>query len=410
MRLIKMAGTVGLALALAAHLCVPGASHATDVKLTSDSHTSSSKSSFNFSLNSSLSISSTEKGFLQFDLTDLPAGVGSSDVERANVKIYVANLTTPGSFQICPVTSAWSEGTITHNNAPGFNCAIASANGSVGSGDRQHYITVDVTSIVKYWLDNPGSNYGVALTSTSSANFAIDSKEGPDGRDAKLDVSLFDTGAQGPAGPAGPQGPQGPQGPAGADGATGAQGPIGPTGPQGPQGPAGADGTTGPQGPTGATGPQGPSGFGRLVLNQSWSLGTAVSAVGTGEGRWKNVLLSVLNPVEYTVNGGPLLINMNIVLTGGSTATCRPMIDDLWAGDYSGLVKSPNDPFWTEGNIAVGGLGGSHSWSTTRIYTGIPAGNHTFEIQCATDSGVLQVNQTSGSSVTYSYWSVIELQ
>ena len=81
-----------------------------------------------------------------------------------------------------------------------------------------------------------------------------------------LDMTLGNTGSQGPVGATGPQGPTGATGPQGNTGPTGAQGPegfVGPTGPQGPQGnigPTGAQGPQGMKGDTGATGPQGIAG------------------------------------------------------------------------------------------------------------------------------------------------------
>ena len=66
---------------------------------------------------------------------------------------------------------------------------------------------------------------------------------------SKIDNTVGDTGATGPAGVAGPQG------------ATGVTGPQGATGGVGPAGPSGAVGATGPTGPAGATTIQGISGL-----------------------------------------------------------------------------------------------------------------------------------------------------
>ncbi|XOV86554.1 MAG: hypothetical protein ACFHX7_16495 [Pseudomonadota bacterium] len=79
------------------------------------------------------------------------------------------------------------------------------------------------------------------------------------GRD-EIDITIGETGLQGPPGEQGPIGEQGPQGPTGQQGPVGEQGPQGPTGQQGPVGEQGPQGPTGQQGPVGEQGPQGPTG------------------------------------------------------------------------------------------------------------------------------------------------------
>jgi hypothetical protein len=86
--------------------------------------------------------------------------------------------------------------------------------------------------------------------------------------------------------------------------------------------------------------------------------------------------------VAFTSEGGPLLIVLDLTLyspTGPQYFSCRPVIDDRWAGDYGGY---PVAEFWFEG---VNG-GPSNDlwldWEKTRVYTGVPAGNHTLAVQC----------------------------
>lgn len=304
-------------------LLAPSAAQAAGVKLTNDSYTSASRANTNFGAANTINVSSNETGFLRFDLADLPAGVLSAEVEKATLKLYLSAVSAAGSFQICQVTSAWTESTITQNTIPSINCALPSASGALPTTEKQDYVTIDITDIVKYWLDNPSLNFGVVIQQTAGASFQLSSKEGTGGRDASLDITL--TGPQGPqglTGPAGPQGPQGiagaigatgPEGPAGPQGiqgltgATGAQGPIGLTGATGPQGetgpqglagamgPQGVQGATGPQGPVGpqgtqgvagATGPQGPAGPGtlRLVDSQNNDVGRIVNFHATDMG------------------------------------------------------------------------------------------------------------------------------
>lgn len=267
---------------LALSFLAPSAAHAAGVKLTNDSYTSATKANNNFGAAATVNVSSNEKGFLRFDLADLPAGVTSGEVEKATLKIYLSAVSAGGSFQVCQVTSSWTESTITQNTIPGINCALPSASGSVVTTDKQDYLTLDITAIVHSWLDNPSLNFGLAIQQTSGASFQIASKESTGGRDASLDISLI--GPQGPQGIAGatgatgPEGPAGPQGIQGLTGATGAQGPIGLSGATGPTGPQGPVGPQGPQGVAGATGPQGPAGPGtlRLVDSQNVEVGRII--------------------------------------------------------------------------------------------------------------------------------------
>jgi hypothetical protein len=99
---------------------------------------------------------------------------------------------------------------------------------------------------------------------------------------------------------------------------------------------------------------------------------------------------------------------MNLSMVNGSHATCRPIIDGQWAGDYGGQTKSISDPFWTEGLMAVGCCGGGwRKWTNQRIYTGVPARSHTFEVQCVADGGFLTVND---NNTVFSSWTVFEVQ
>jgi hypothetical protein len=112
--------------------------------------------------------------------------------------------------------------------------------------------------------------------------------------------------------------------------------------------------------------------------------------------------------VTATTHGGALLVQTNLSLVNGSHATCRPLIDGQWAGDYSGQPKSINDPFWTEGLMAVGCCGGGwRKWANQRIYAGVLAGSHIFEVQCVTDGGSVTMND---NNAIFSSWAVFEVQ
>ncbi|HEU4343390.1 MAG TPA: DNRLRE domain-containing protein, partial [Candidatus Binatia bacterium] len=176
------------------------------------------------------------------------------NISKATLKLFVTKVNKPGSFDIHMVNGDWYENTLKSSNAPSTSYL---ATIPVSAGDLNQYLLLDVTDVVKYWVDGHGNNYGVALVPTpgSPIDVEFDSKEGKGtSHDAGLDMLIVSYGPQGPQGETGPQGLQGPQGP------QGEQGPAGPQGPQGEQGPQGVQGETGPQGPQGPQGVQGPMG------------------------------------------------------------------------------------------------------------------------------------------------------
>ncbi|HEX6163573.1 MAG TPA: hypothetical protein VFZ31_09415 [Vicinamibacterales bacterium] len=165
----------------------------------------------------------------------------------------------------------------------------------------------------------------------------------------------------------------------------------------GPTGPAGEAGAEGPAGPTGATGPAGPAGS-TLVFSRKWTEPSSHPCCN-----WSTAPSSVTQGVT---EGGPLLIQMDLSLVNGSHGTCRPIIDGQWAGDFAGEPKPGESPFWPEGLTAVGCCGGGwRKWSTSRVYSNIPAGPHTFAIQCATDGGTMSMSGGPSSS-----WHVFEIK
>lgn len=204
---------------------------------------------------------------LRFDASRLPAGVTANQITHATAKLFVTAVTTAGAFDLCQITTPWSENTVTYNTLPNYANCISSA-GTITTANTQKYIELDVTSFVQNWLLNGlANNYGILLKPSNGSHISasFDSKEAQGtSHDADLDAGIMgptgQQGPQGPQGPAGPAGATGPQGPQGPTGPIGATGPQGQTGPQGLQGQTGQTGQTGPTGPIGATGPQGQTG------------------------------------------------------------------------------------------------------------------------------------------------------
>src|SRR5579859_1989406 len=202
--------------------------------------------------------------YIKFDLSHLPQGVTGDEVRKATVRLFVSGVTHPGSFDVQRVSSAWNERKLDGENQP-LRGAIEVSNVAVSEQSKEHYLIIDITSLVKDWLNQAQPNYGIALVPNGEVSVAFDSKENNQtSHDPELNVVLADVGPQGPQGlqgPQGPQGVQGPVGPAGTNGTNGTQGPKGDPGIQGPAGPAGTNGTNGAQGPKGDPGVQGPAGL-----------------------------------------------------------------------------------------------------------------------------------------------------
>lgn len=226
---------------------------------------------------------------------------------------------------------------------------------------------------------------------------------GPQGAQG-LAGATGEMGPQGPAGPVGPTGQMGPQGPAGLAGPAGEVGPQGPKGDTGAQGSVGPVGPSGPQGvagPVGPTGLQGPAGA-TYMGQQTWNTQSLVLCCN----------FTPLGGSSFvaTTNGGTLLIQMAISMTGGGHSSCAPFVDNAWAGSFLPLPSTPPvagvSPSWREGLMQTSGSGW-RQWSPTRLYPSVPAGTHTFDVRCVTDTGALQVNNAGG---IFSYFGVIELK
>ncbi len=269
-------GLVAVLLAVAVLLLSPGRAPAVQAILSDDAYTAAGAPTTNFGASEDVHVGGSKKTFLKFDFSTLPAVTGA-DVEKATLTIFLSDVVAPGSFTVRLVTGPWDEGSLTASNIPSKVLTTIPAI-PVGLGDAGSFLTIDITSLVKGWLDTPASNFGVALVrADTTLHFILNSKENTaQGHEARVDVSLVR--GSGPAGPTGPTGATGPQGPSGPQGLQGVQGNAGAGGPTGATGPSGGSGPAGPSGAAGATGATGPAGAGGFM----WNSTSGTSALQTG--------------------------------------------------------------------------------------------------------------------------------
>jgi hypothetical protein len=135
---------------------------ALEAVLTDDAIVNSKRPNTNYASGRMLGLRNGQPVYLNFDLSLLPLGVTSLDVNKATLKIWTDRVVQSGSFCLSPVLVAWKEETLTFRNQPGIGPAEISGI-SVDFSARKKFLTMDVTAIVRDWVDGVQPNYGVAL-------------------------------------------------------------------------------------------------------------------------------------------------------------------------------------------------------------------------------------------------------
>jgi collagen type VII alpha len=316
---------------------------AATVPTTADTYVNSSATTTNYGTSTGLAVSSASTALLQFNTGAVPAGVTGANIQRAVLTLFQSQLNTTGSFTANRVTGSWAEAGATYNSRPAVD---TSSPITFNSLPVNKFIVVDVTAIVQYWFNNPGTNFGIALSS-SGGDAIFDSKENTlTGHVATLDITVANTGAAGATGAAGSTGAQGLNGANGSNGATGATGSIGLTGSTGATGLTGATGSIGLTGNTGATGLAGATGAtGSIGLTGSTgATGIAGVAGATGatgpsgsvgatgiifKGQWSNT--QAFNVNDVVTYGSPASAYIATQATpGNGTAAAPPINTSAW--------------------------------------------------------------------------------
>src|SRR5580658_610350 len=185
--------------------------------------------------------SSGSIGLVQFDLTQLPAGVTAAQIQKATLTLFLDHVNSAGTINIDTVSSStpWGELTVTGNSGISAGNAVAT---SVPVATAATFMAVDATSAVQGWITTPSSNNGFMIQANTGTSVQFDSKENTTtSHPATLTIVLVSVG---PTGATGGSGTNGSNGAAGATGVTGPTGVAGSTGVAGPAGVAGPTGVT----------------------------------------------------------------------------------------------------------------------------------------------------------------------
>lgn len=166
---------------------LPNLSHAQNATVTDDAQTSTTTPATPNGAGQVLRVRpGTDRVFVKFSLGNglslLPPGTVGAHVGRATLKVFVNAVGANGQLGVAQVAGPWTETTITNTNAP-LLAATPIGFFNINAAQQNHWLTLDVTPLVQQWIDNPGSNNGVAFfAAPGGADVSIDSKE---------DISLF---------------------------------------------------------------------------------------------------------------------------------------------------------------------------------------------------------------------------
>jgi len=146
------------------------------------------------------------RAFARFDLASLP---DHAHIDKAVLRLWVTEVSCGGKVEIVPVLEDWHEWGVTAQAPPLLGTAVGTFD--LARGRARRFVSVDVTDLVREWLDGGLANRGLALVGSEldpvCATFST--KEGTlTGHAPELEVAVSSPGVEGPPGPPGPPGPQ----------------------------------------------------------------------------------------------------------------------------------------------------------------------------------------------------------
>lgn len=133
------------------------------------------------------------RSLIKFDLASVM--LMASQVKSATLNLFSLNALRafenptadlPVTTDLRQVTEDWNEQTVTWDNRP---AVAATPEASVEQTGVGQWVTFDVTDLVKLWLTDPSSNYGVQISQRDVVDFAV-----PNARDRYV-ASLYASSA-----------------------------------------------------------------------------------------------------------------------------------------------------------------------------------------------------------------------
>jgi hypothetical protein len=129
------------------------------------------------------------EGLVQFDLTQLPQGITGDQIWKATLTLFSNHVGLPGAVDFYAANGVWTESAVNAGNAPAAGALVAA---SVPVPSANSYVTVDVTSAVRDWINGVAVNDGFLIRASTGGPFQFDSKENTDtSHPAVLNVSLI---------------------------------------------------------------------------------------------------------------------------------------------------------------------------------------------------------------------------
>lgn len=166
--------------------------HAAQIPAAADSSISSKKLTAKLGAGKTLTVDKQTNTMIRFDLSSLSSDVKAANVAKATLRLWINAKPTPGSLAVALPGSAWSESLVSGSTAPGF---IPTGVTKVLPTEGNAYFDLDMTAVVKSWLDGTPNN-GLVLTPEIAGNplkVVFDSRESTKpGRGPVLDLEIVE--------------------------------------------------------------------------------------------------------------------------------------------------------------------------------------------------------------------------
>jgi hypothetical protein len=136
------------------------------------------------------------RAFLKFSLATLPPGINGDAIVMARLRLWINRKSTAaGSITLRPVTSEWSEYTLVDGSAGTLSYGYSEV-ATLPLEEINSFISVDITRLVKAWIDGRLLNHGIVIEPANDTEFLdlfFDSKESNEtSHEARLEISLRD--------------------------------------------------------------------------------------------------------------------------------------------------------------------------------------------------------------------------